>query len=151
MIEGGCEQGETPDADGADKTEEEENPMMETVRSKCITQLLLLGAIDSIQKRYWSKLQATQQIAIMDILLSLLEFASSYNSPSNLRTRMHHIPPERPPLNLLRQELAGTIAELVLLLFASTWELAFTVQDPDFVAFRMAAISETSQGNLILL
>ncbi|KAI4997241.1 hypothetical protein ZWY2020_052583 [Hordeum vulgare] len=67
---------QTPDANGADKTEEEENPMMETVRSKCITQLLLLGAIDSIQKRYWSKLQATQQIAIMDILLSLLEFAS---------------------------------------------------------------------------
>uniref|UniRef100_A0A453B9W7 Sec7/BIG1-like C-terminal domain-containing protein n=1 Tax=Aegilops tauschii subsp. strangulata TaxID=200361 RepID=A0A453B9W7_AEGTS len=105
----------TPEADGADKTEEEENPMMETVRSKCITQLLLLGAIDSIQKRYWSKLQATQQIAIMDILLSLLEFASSYNSPSNLRTRMHHIPPERPPLNLLRQELAGTTIYLEIL------------------------------------
>jgi guanine nucleotide-exchange factor len=104
-----------PDADGDDKTEEEENPMMETVRSKCITQLLLLGAIDSIQKRYWSKLQATQQIAIMDILLSLLEFASSYNSPSNLRTRMHHIPPERPPLNLLRQELAGTTIYLEIL------------------------------------
>ncbi|KAM3384907.1 hypothetical protein ACQJBY_009095 [Aegilops geniculata] len=104
----------TPEADGADKTEEE-NPMMETVRSKCITQLLLLGAIDSIQKRYWSKLQATQQIAIMDILLSLLEFASSYNSPSNLRTRMHHIPPERPPLNLLRQELAGTTIYLEIL------------------------------------
>lgn len=105
----------TPDADGADKIEEEENPMMETVRSKCITQLLLLGAIDSIQKRYWSRLQATQQIAIMDILLSLLEFASSYNSPSNLRTRMHHIPPERPPLNLLRQELAGTTIYLEIL------------------------------------
>jgi guanine nucleotide-exchange factor len=89
--------------------------MMETVRSKCITQLLLLGAIDSIQKRYWSKLQATQQITIMDILLSLLEFASSYNSPSNLRTRMHHMPPERPPLNLLRQELAGTTIYLEIL------------------------------------
>ncbi|KAL5197929.1 hypothetical protein ABZP36_001441 [Zizania latifolia] len=105
-----------PDADGAGKTkEEEENPMMETVRSKCITQLLLLGAIDSIQKRYWSRLKTTQQIAIMDILLSLLEFASSYNSPSNLRTRMHHIPLERPPLNLLRQELAGTTIYLDIL------------------------------------
>nr|CAB3458344.1 unnamed protein product [Digitaria exilis] len=104
-----------PDDDEADKAEEEESPMMETVRSKCITQLLLLGAIDSIQKRYWSRLKATQQIAIMDILLSLLEFASSYNSPSNLRTRMHHIPPERPPLNLLRQELAGTTIYLDIL------------------------------------
>ncbi|KAL6856063.1 hypothetical protein ACP4OV_018865 [Aristida adscensionis] len=103
-----------PDDDGADRTEEE-SPMMETVRSKCITQLLLLGAIDSIQKRYWSRLKATQQIAIMDILLSLLEFASSYNSPSNLRIRMHHIPPERPPLNLLRQELAGTTIYLEIL------------------------------------
>jgi hypothetical protein len=35
--------------DEADKAEDEESPMMETVRSKCITQLLLLGAIDSIQ------------------------------------------------------------------------------------------------------
>ncbi|CAN6199456.1 unnamed protein product [Urochloa humidicola] len=101
--------------DEADKAEEEESPMMETVRSRCITQLLLLGAIDSIQKRYWSRLKATQQIAIMDILLSLLEFASSYNSTSNLRTRMHHIPPERPPLNLLRQELAGTTIYLDIL------------------------------------
>ncbi|KAF0905978.1 hypothetical protein E2562_008999 [Oryza meyeriana var. granulata] len=104
-----------PDADGAEKTDDEENPMMETVRSKCITQLLLLGAIDSIQKRFWSRLKSTQQIAIMDILLSLLEFASSYNSISNLRTRMHHIPPERPPLNLLRQELAGTAIYLEIL------------------------------------
>ncbi|KAL1089403.1 hypothetical protein Gohar_014493 [Gossypium harknessii] len=81
---------------------------METVRGKCITQLLLLGAVDSIQKKYWDNLKATQKIAIMDILLSLLEFAASYNSYSNLRTRMHHTPAERPPLNLLRQELAGT-------------------------------------------
>ncbi|RLN33662.1 brefeldin A-inhibited guanine nucleotide-exchange protein 5 [Panicum miliaceum] len=104
-----------PDDDEADKAEEEDSPVMETVRSKCITQILLLGAIDSIQKRYWSRLKATQQIAIMDILLSLLEFASSYNSPSNLQTRMHHIPPERPPLNLLRQELAGTTIYLDIL------------------------------------
>ncbi|KAK3127408.1 hypothetical protein QOZ80_7AG0572890 [Eleusine coracana subsp. coracana] len=103
-----------PDDDGVEKTEED-SPMMETVRSRCITQLLLLGAIDSIQKKYWSRLKATQQIAIMDILFSLLEFASSYNSPSNLRTRMHHIPPERPPLNLLRQELAGTNIYLEIL------------------------------------
>ncbi|XP_062190117.1 brefeldin A-inhibited guanine nucleotide-exchange protein 5-like [Phragmites australis] len=105
----------TSDDDGADKTEEEENSTMETARSKCITQLLLLGVIDSVQKKYWSRLKATQQVAIMDILLSLLEFASSYNSPSNLRTRMHHIPPERPPLNLLRQELAGTTIYLEIL------------------------------------
>ncbi|ONM24430.1 HOPM interactor 7 [Zea mays] len=104
-----------PDDDETDKAEGEESPMMETVRSKCITQLLLLGAIDSIQKRYWSRLKATQQIAIMDILLSLLEFASSYNSPSNFRTRMHHIPLERPPLNLLRQELVGTTIYLDIL------------------------------------
>ncbi|ONM24464.1 HOPM interactor 7 [Zea mays] len=38
-----------PDDDETDKAEGEESPMMETVRSKCITQLLLLGAIDSIQ------------------------------------------------------------------------------------------------------
>ena len=93
---------------------------MATVRGKSITQLLLLGAIDSIQvcifglwvmwyisgifyqlmclnwqKKYWDNLKAAQKIAIMDILLSLLEFAASYNSYSSLRTRMHHIPAER--------------------------------------------------------
>ncbi|XWS26510.1 hypothetical protein CRYUN_Cryun26dG0038000 [Craigia yunnanensis] len=95
--------------------DEEENPLMEIVRGKCITQLLLLGVIDSVQKKHWDNLKAAQKIAIMDILLSLLEFAASYNSYSNLRTRMHHIPAERPPLNLLRQELAGTCIYLDVL------------------------------------
>ncbi|XVE97802.1 hypothetical protein REPUB_Repub03eG0050400 [Reevesia pubescens] len=97
-----------PEAVEPEAKDEEESPLMATVRGKCITQLLLLGAIDSIQKKYWDNLKAAQKIAVMDILLSLLEFAASYNSYSNLRTRMHHIPAERPPLNLLRQELAGT-------------------------------------------
>lgn len=97
-----------PDVVESDAKEELESPLMATVRGKCITQLLLLGAIDSIQKKYWSKLKASQKIAIMDVLLSMLEFAATYNSYSNLRMRMHHIPVERPPLNLLRQELAGT-------------------------------------------
>ncbi|KAL0722489.1 hypothetical protein Bca4012_037088 [Brassica carinata] len=87
---------------------EEESPALGTIRGKCITQLLLLGAINSIQKKYWSNLKTAQKIAIMDILFSFIEFAASYNSYSNLRTRMNHIPAERPPLNLLRQELEGT-------------------------------------------
>ncbi|KAK2645141.1 hypothetical protein Ddye_020336 [Dipteronia dyeriana] len=99
-----------------DAKDEEESPLWGTIRGKCITQLLLLGAIDSIQKKYWSKLKAPQKIALMDILLSLLEFASSFNSYSNLRMRMHHIPDERPPLNILRQELAGTFIYLDILL-----------------------------------
>ncbi|KAK7291769.1 hypothetical protein RIF29_07169 [Crotalaria pallida] len=89
-------------------TKNEDNPLLVIVRGKCITQLLLLSAIDGIQKKYWSKLKSQQKIAIMDILLSLLEFAASYNSSTNLRTRMHQIPDERPPVNLIRQELAGT-------------------------------------------
>ncbi|XP_020095997.1 brefeldin A-inhibited guanine nucleotide-exchange protein 5 [Ananas comosus] len=104
-----------PETTDPDKNEDEESSMMETVRGKCITQLRLLGAIDSIQMRYWSKLKAPQKIAIMDILLSLLEFAASYNSSSNLRTRMHHIPPQRPPPNLLRQEISGTSIYLEIL------------------------------------
>ncbi|XP_038710906.1 brefeldin A-inhibited guanine nucleotide-exchange protein 5-like isoform X2 [Tripterygium wilfordii] len=96
------------DAAENDVKEEEESPLMGTVRGKCITQLLLLVAIDSIQRKYWSKLKAPQKMAVMDILLSLLEFTTSYNSFSNLRVRMNHIPVDRPPLNLLRQELVGT-------------------------------------------
>lgn len=85
-----------------------ESPYMGTIRGKCITQLLLLGALDSIQKKYWSKLKAYQKITILEILFSMLEFAASYNSYTNLRLRMQQISSERPPLNLLRQELAGT-------------------------------------------
>ena len=32
---------------------------------------------------------------MMEILLAVLEFAASYNSYTNLRMRMHHIPAER--------------------------------------------------------
>ncbi|KAL8262543.1 hypothetical protein R6Q59_023892 [Mikania micrantha] len=85
-----------------------ESPYMGTIRSKCTTQLLLLGALDIIQKKYWSRLKGYQKIAIFEILFSILEFAASYNSYTNLRLRMQHVPPERPPLNLLRQEFVGT-------------------------------------------
>ncbi|KAG2691211.1 hypothetical protein I3843_08G000100 [Carya illinoinensis] len=105
---------QVPDAMESDVKDEVESPLLGTVRGKCITQLLLLGAIDSIQKKYWSKLKAPQKIVIMDILLPLLEFAASYNSYTNLRTRMHQNN-IWPPLNLLRQELAGTCIYLDIL------------------------------------
>nr|XP_043611760.1 brefeldin A-inhibited guanine nucleotide-exchange protein 5-like [Erigeron canadensis] len=85
-----------------------ESTYMGTVRSKCITQLLLLGVLDIIQKKYWSKLKGHQKIAILENLFSILEFAASYNSYANLRLRMQHAAPERPPLNLIRQEFTGT-------------------------------------------
>ncbi|KAF2285092.1 hypothetical protein GH714_037842 [Hevea brasiliensis] len=61
-----------PDAVEPDAKDEEESPLMATIRGKCITQLLLLGAMDNIQKK--------------------------------------------PPLNLVRQELAGTSIYLDVLL-----------------------------------
>ncbi|XP_073128744.1 brefeldin A-inhibited guanine nucleotide-exchange protein 5 [Henckelia pumila] len=99
----------------SDSRDDEESPMLGTIRSKCITQLLLLGAIDSIQKRYWTKLNTQQKITLMEVLFSILDFAASYNSYTNLRLRMHQIAAERPPLNLLRQELAGTCIYLDIL------------------------------------
>lgn len=107
----------------------EENSLMETVRGKCITQLLLLGALNSIQKKYWSKLKASQKIVMMDVLLSLLEFAASYNSTTNLRMRMQHIPSERPPLNLLRQEIEGTSIYLDILHKTTSTDVANTVDE----------------------
>lgn len=99
----------------SDVKDEEDSPLLETVRGKCITQILLLGAIDNIQKKYWAKLKPPQKVAIMDILFSLLEFAASYNSYTNLRMRMHQKPVGRPPVNLLRQELSGTSIYLNIL------------------------------------
>lgn len=101
-------QTEFPVIEELDSKDEVESLLLTTIRGKCITQLLLLGAIDSIQKKYWAKLKSQQKVTIMEILLSILDFASSYNSYPNLRLRMRHIPVERPPLNLLRQELAST-------------------------------------------
>ncbi|KAH9613532.1 hypothetical protein KSS87_009647 [Heliosperma pusillum] len=98
-----------------DSKEEVETPLLTVVRGKCVTQLLLLGAIDSIQKKYWLKLNAPQKVAMMEILLSILDFASSYNSYNNLRLRMQQLPADRPPSNLLRQELAGACIYLDVL------------------------------------
>ncbi|KAL6565292.1 hypothetical protein OROGR_002243 [Orobanche gracilis] len=103
-----------------DTKDEKDSPVLETIRSKCVTQLLLLGAIDGIQKKYWNKLNSQQKISMMEILFTVLEFAASYNSYTNLRLRMHQIPSERPPLNLLRQELAGTCIYLDILQNTST-------------------------------
>ncbi|KAH6769452.1 HOPM interactor 7 [Perilla frutescens var. frutescens] len=105
-----------PDANKEpDAKDEEESPVLGTVRSKCITQLLLLGSIDGIQKNYWNKLSTDAKISMMEILFSILEFAATYNSYTNLRSRMHQIPAERPPLNLLRQELTATSIYLDIL------------------------------------
>ncbi|GAB2263622.1 hypothetical protein Droror1_Dr00025756 [Drosera rotundifolia] len=104
-----------PDDAENKSNEEVESPLLRNIRGKCITQLLLLGAVDSIQKKYWPKLNTDQRVTVMEISLSILEFAASYNSYTNLRLRMHHGPTERPPLNLLRQEFAGTCVYLEIL------------------------------------
>lgn len=57
--------------------------------------IFVVNLSNYLQKKYWTKLKARQKISLMDILLSLLEFAASYNSSTNLRTRMHQIPEER--------------------------------------------------------
>ena len=48
-----------------------------------------------MQKKYWSKLKAEQKVAIMEILLSMLDFAASYNSYTNLSMRIRHVPADR--------------------------------------------------------
>ncbi|XP_057416198.1 brefeldin A-inhibited guanine nucleotide-exchange protein 5 isoform X2 [Lotus japonicus] len=117
-------------------TKNEESPLLAAIRGKCITQLLLLGAIDGIQKKYWTMLKAQQKIAVMDTLLSLLEFAASFNSSTNLRTRMHQIPDERPPINLLRQELAGTGIYLDILQKSTCGFETKKEKSPDSVGFQ---------------
>lgn len=104
-----------PEVVELDSKDEEDIALLATVRGKCVTQLLLLRAINSVQKKYWSKLKSQQKVTIMEILVSMLDFAASYNSYANLRLRMHHIPADRPPLNLLRQELVGTCVYLDIL------------------------------------
>ncbi|KAL8532969.1 hypothetical protein ACS0TY_009290 [Phlomoides rotata] len=120
--------------------DEEESPIVGTIRSKCVTQLLLLGVIDSLQKKFWNKLNAQQKIAIMEILFSILDFAASYNSFSNLRLRMHQIPAERPPLNLLRQELAGTCIYLDIL--QKTTETVHIHKEEDVKEDKLEGIAE---------
>ena len=49
----------------------------------------------NFQKKYWAMLKTAQKIKVMDILFSILEFAASYNSYTNLRLRMQHISAKR--------------------------------------------------------
>ncbi|KAK6136359.1 hypothetical protein DH2020_029889 [Rehmannia glutinosa] len=97
----------------SDTRNEEESPMLGTIRSKCITQLLLLGAIDGIQKKYWDKLNSQQKITMMEILFSVLEFAASYNSYTNLRLPAVNIHKEE----AVKEEKLEGIAEEKLVSF----------------------------------
>lgn len=101
-------------------TEIEESALLKCIRGKCITQLLLLGALDCIQKNHWNRLWPSHKTLIMDILLSVMDFAASYNSYANLRIRMHQIPSDRLPVNILRQEIEGTRIYLEVLQKATT-------------------------------
>jgi guanine nucleotide-exchange factor len=104
------------DLDGS----EMEGSLLKAVRTKCVIQLLLLGALDSLQKNHWQRLQPSHKRLIMDTLLSMVDFAASYNSDSNLRTRMQNVAGDRPPPNLLRQETEGTQIYLAVLNKAAT-------------------------------
>ncbi|GMY19332.1 brefeldin A-inhibited guanine nucleotide-exchange protein 5, partial [Fagus crenata] len=61
---------------------------------------------ENLQKKYWSKLKAPQKIAVMEIFISLLDFAASYNSYTNLRLRKHQNTDERPPDLLLGRQIS---------------------------------------------
>ncbi|XP_078429515.1 HOPM interactor 7 isoform X2 [Wolffia australiana] len=132
-----------PEVTEPSSDEEEESPALQTIRGKCMTQLLLLGTLDSIQKKYWIRLKTSQKIDIMDVVLSLLEFAATYNSYSNLRGRMHVTPADRPPLNLLRQEITGTSIYLDILHKSTSMkeETTGSMDDPSF-------LEKTVEGDL---
>ncbi|KAL3679071.1 hypothetical protein R1sor_022027 [Riccia sorocarpa] len=110
---------------------EEEGPLIASVRSKCVIQLLLLGALNSLQKKHWDRLKPSHQIVIMDILLSMVDFAASYNSDANLRSRMQQVPGDRPPPNLLRQEVEGTQLYLAVLQRACSKPLTSSDQETE--------------------
>jgi guanine nucleotide-exchange factor len=93
----------------------QESVLLQSVRTKCVTQLLLLGALDSFQKNHWQRLQPSHKRLFMDILSSMADFAASYNSDLNLRSRMQHVCGDRPPPNLLRLETEGAHVYLAVL------------------------------------
>ncbi|KAG0608013.1 hypothetical protein M758_8G071400 [Ceratodon purpureus] len=94
---------------------EVESTSLQNVRTKCVIQLLLMGALDSLQRNHWQRLHPSHKRLIMDTLLSMVDFCASYNSDFNLRSRMQHVSGERPPPNLLRQEIEGTQIYLTVL------------------------------------
>ncbi|XP_073390010.1 brefeldin A-inhibited guanine nucleotide-exchange protein 5-like [Physcomitrium patens] len=83
---------------------EAESPFLQDVRTKCVIQLLLLDALDSLQNNHWQGLQPSHKRLVMDTLLSMVDFAASYNSGSKLQSRMQPMSGDMPPPNLLRQE-----------------------------------------------
>ncbi|XP_051140030.1 brefeldin A-inhibited guanine nucleotide-exchange protein 5-like isoform X2 [Andrographis paniculata] len=131
-------------APNTDERDDEDSPMLRGIRSKCMTQLLLLGVIDGIQQKYWDKLNTQNKINVMEILFCVLDFSASYNSYTNLRLRMHQIPAERPPLNLLRQELSGTCIYLEILLRTTA-----AVDNPDEEAIKDDKIKAIAEDKLV--
>jgi hypothetical protein len=56
----------------------------------------LFSKPDSIvQGNHWHRLQPSHKRLITDTLLSMVDFAASYNSDANLRNRMQHVAGDR--------------------------------------------------------
>ncbi|KAH9575107.1 hypothetical protein CY35_01G094700 [Sphagnum magellanicum] len=98
---------------------EDNNVFLQKLRAKCVIQLLLLSALDSIQARHWQRLQLSHKQLLLNTVLSLVEFCALYNKNSNIHMRMREISGERPPPNLLRLEMEGTKLYLAILLRSS--------------------------------
>lgn len=58
--------------------------------SSCILTYARVG-----QESHWQRLQSSHKRLIMDVLLSMVDFAASYNTDLNLRSRMQHVSGDR--------------------------------------------------------
>lgn len=49
----------------------------------------------NMQRNHWQRLQPWHKRLVMDTLLSMVDFAASYNSDANLRARMQQVSGDR--------------------------------------------------------
>ncbi|KAG0581756.1 hypothetical protein KC19_3G006400 [Ceratodon purpureus] len=136
---------EVDDGDSLDGSEEE-SLLVQKVRAKCLIQLLLLSAIESLQKNHWQRLEPSQKILVMDTLYSLVEFAASYNSDIKLRQRMQQITGDRPPPSLLKQEAEGTQLYLAILTLSTMENEADNIGKESSKLWKMGRKSPSSDG-----
>lgn len=79
-------------------------------KSLCLIKCLFPA--HNIQRNHWQRLQPWHKRLVMDTLLSMVDFAASYNCDANLRARMQQVSGDRYASNTYLATMESQLTEL---------------------------------------
>ena len=79
-------------------------------KSLCLIKCLFTS--HNIQRNHWQRLQPWHKRLVMDTLLSMVDFAASYNCDASLRARMQQVSGDRYGSNTYLATMESQLVEL---------------------------------------